>query len=406
MKALQFSVDTPKYIGAKVLGAFLGRGVFTWGPAKTVSLVDLPEPLMPGEDWVKIKTVYCGFCGSDLNLIHLHDSPTASPFTSFPCILGHEIAGEIVEAGKKVERFKPGDSVVVNPALGCEPRGISPSCTSCRNGRPANCENLARGKLPPGMFTGINAGINGGFAPFLVAHESQLFHKPREMSWESAVMTEPLGVALQTLFDNMPRGGEKILVIGGGVIGHLIMQAAHTLTPDCLISLMEPSGFAAGFAQRIGSVNLIPVDDPFAHTARVTGASIYKPMIGREITMGGYARIYDTVGSASTLNLSMRLLAARGTLSIVGIGGPVKLDLTPLWLKLQTVKGVYGSGRIDHNGSERHVFELALELMQRNRVNAEMLVTHRFRLEDYRRMIAVNRCKNRHNAMKTVVSFV
>ncbi len=405
MKALQFSVTIPKFIAAKGLKAVLGNSVFFKGPTKTIQIVDIPEPTLPSLDWVKIRTVYCGFCGSDMNLILLHDSPTASPFTSFPCITGHEAVGEIVETGAGVQGFKAGDLVAINPILGCETRDISPLCSSCKSGRTSNCENFAEGKLPPGMFLGINSGVNGGFAPFLVAHQSQLFKVPDGVSKESAVMTEPVSVALQALFDNMPLNGEKILVIGGGVIGNLIIQSARVLVPGCHISVIEPSSFAADFARRVGADEIIASDRAFAETARITKAKVYKPLLGMEIPMGGFNRIYDTVGNAATLNLSMRLLSAMGTLSVVGIGGDVKLDLTPLWLKLQTVKGVYAYGMVKYNGENRHVFEIALELMKQNKIKADILVTHKFKLEDYRQMIKVNMSKGKNQAVKTVVSF-
>ncbi len=152
MKALQFNVNVPKFLLAKTFKTVLGERVFYQGPVKTVRLVDIPEPSLPSPGWVKIRTRYCGFCGSDLNLIRLHDSPTASPFTSFPCIMGHEMVGEIVETGDSVTDFKPGDSVAINPILACRVRGISPLCPSCRSGRPASCENSARGNLPPGII--------------------------------------------------------------------------------------------------------------------------------------------------------------------------------------------------------------------------------------------------------------
>ncbi len=405
MKALQFSVNVPKFIAAKGLKAVFGNSVFYSGPAKTVRLVDVPEPSPPSPDWVKIRTIYCGFCGSDLNLMLLHDSPTASPFTSFPCVPGHEAVGEIIETGSGVQGFKAGDMVAINPILGCETREISPVCSSCRSGKPGNCENFAEGKLPPGMFIGINSGVNGGFAPFMVAHQSQLFHVPDGLGPGAAVMTEPVSVALQTLFDNMPVEDEKILVIGGGVIGNLIIQSARALAPDCHISVIEPSSFAADFARRVGADEVLAPNEALAETARITNARLYKPMLGMDIPMGGFHRIYDAVGSSSTLNLSMRLLTAMGTLSVVGIGGDVKLDLTPLWLKLQTVKGVYAYGMVDYHGENRHVFEIALSLMKQKKIKADMLVTHKFRLEDYKRMIRVNMNKGKHHAVKTVVAF-
>lgn len=405
MQALQFNVNVPKFILAKSLRALFGNKVFYSGIAKTIQIVNIPEPDLPAQDWVKIKTIHCGFCGSDLNLILLHDSPTASPFTSFPCVTGHELVGEIVETGSDVPGICIGDRVAVNPILACETRGISPVCASCHAGRPGNCENFANGRLPPGMFIGINSGVNGGFAPFVTAHKSQIYRIPDEIGWEDAVMTEPVSVALQAVYDNLPQEKEKLLVIGGGVIGNLIVQSIRAIAPSCHISVIEPSAFAAETALACGADEIIPLKKVFTQTALTTGAAVYKPMLGQKIAMGGFHRIYDTVGNAATLNRSMRILKASGTLSVVGIGGDVKLDLTPLWLKLQTVKGVYAYGLVDYRKKRCHVFEAALDLMKEKKIAAGRLVTHKFRLEDYCGMIEVNLQKGKHRAIKTVVDF-
>lgn len=405
MEALQFSVNVPKFLAAKTLRMLFGNKVFYKGPAKTVRLADIPEPVLPAPEWVKIKTLCCGFCGSDLNLILLHDSPSASPFTSFPCIMGHEMVGEIVETGPSVAGFQKGDVVAVNPGLTCETRGIEPLCRPCGEGRPGNCENFAEGNLPPGMFLGITRSVNGGFAPYFTAHRSQLYKVPDGLPLETAVMTEPVAVALQTVFDNMPAPGEKILIIGGGVIGNLVIQSIRAMAPGCGIFLIEPSSFAADMARTAGADGIIPAKEAFSRTADITGARIYKPMLGMEIPMGGFERVYDTVGISATLNLGMRLMATMGTLSVVGIGGDAKLDLTPLWLKLQTIKGVYAYGYQTFNGRDQHVFEIALDLMKKGVIAAGGLVTHTFALADYRQMIAVNLDKEKHRAMKTVVAF-
>ena len=92
-------------------------------------------------------------------------------------------------------------------------------------------------------------------------------------------------------------------------------------------------------------------------------------------------------------------------LSVVSIGKDVKLDPISLLLKLQTIKGVYRNGIVGDKGKPRHAFEIAMELMKQNRIQAEALVTYKFRLEDYRRMIAVNMNKGRHKAIKTIVAF-
>jgi threonine dehydrogenase-like Zn-dependent dehydrogenase len=90
MKAMLFSISVPKFITLKILGT-INKKLYYQGPFPTIRMADVPEPKLPSPEWVKIKTQICGFCGSDQNLIFLKDSPSASPFTSFPCIPGHEL---------------------------------------------------------------------------------------------------------------------------------------------------------------------------------------------------------------------------------------------------------------------------------------------------------------------------
>ena len=68
MKALQFSVSVPQWIALKALG-LINRKVYYKGPLAAIKLVDIAEPQLPSEEWVKIETLMCGFCASDLNLI-------------------------------------------------------------------------------------------------------------------------------------------------------------------------------------------------------------------------------------------------------------------------------------------------------------------------------------------------
>lgn len=403
MKALRFHVDVPRFLAIQALRPLTPKLCYR-GPFATVKLVDIPEPGLPSPEWVKVKTRLCGFCGSDLNLILLKDSPTASPFTSFPCVPGHEVCGEILEVGKDVRGFQVGDFVAVAPMLNCTTRAISPECRSCRQGRPANCENYAEGAFAPGMFTGICKDINGGFAEQLVAHESQLYRVPDEVSPESAALTEPLAVGVQAVLDNLPNSRDKILVIGGGVIGCLLVKAIRGLGIRCDITVVEPSPFQAEYAGRSGADHVIRGGIVDA-AAGITGGRAYKPMLGEKILMGGFDRVYDTVGHAPTLNAALRVTATGGTISVIGIGKEVKLDLTPLWLKLQTVKGCYAYGYNATAAGPKQAFQMALDMMCEGTIQVEDMLTHKFTVEEYREMIETNLDKNTNKAIKTAVSF-
>ncbi|MBI9074327.1 MAG: alcohol dehydrogenase catalytic domain-containing protein [Desulfatibacillum sp.] len=404
MEALQFSFTIPRFLALKSLGT-VKKTAYYQGRLSTIKMVDIPEPELPNGSWVKIKIKYCGFCGSDMNLIFLRDSPSASPFSSFPCILGHEFCGEILETGPEVQGFALGDMVAVAPHLGCEPRQVTPICPSCRAGRPGNCENFTKGILAPGMFTGICRDVAGGFAPFAVAHQSQLFKLPDSLGPRLGALTEPLAVAVQAILDNPPSHKDKVLVIGGGVIGQMIVWAMRAMGMECDISVSEPFPFAQDMVRRAGADHIIKDGDLFAATARITDAERYTPVMGKDICMGGFTKIFDCVGTGDTINLAMRCLASRGILSVVGIGDDVTLDLTPLWLKLQTIKGVFAYGYNMVNGKREHAFTTAMNLAMENSEFLESMITHTFSLGQYKDLIQTNLDKGRTRAVKTMFAF-
>ena len=404
MDALQFSFSIPRFLALKTLAPVHNKAFYR-GKLATIKLVNIPEPQLPNNSWVKIQIKYCGFCGSDMNLIFLRDSPSASPFSSFPCILGHEFCGVIVEKGSDVRGFEEGDLVAVAPHLGCEPRQVSPMCPSCRAGRPGNCENFTKGILAPGMFTGICRDISGGFAPYAVAHQSQLFKLPDGLSPRLGALTEPLAVAVQAVLDNPPGDKDKVLVIGGGVIGQMIVWTMRAMGMECDISVSDPFSFAQDMVKRAGADHIIKDGDLFAATARIADAERYTPVMGQDICMGGFTKIFDCVGNSATINVAMRCLASRGNLSVVGIGDDVKLDLTPLWLKLQNIKGVFAYGYNMVNGKGEHAFATAMNLALENSEFLESMITHTFSLGQYKDLIQTNLDKGKTRAVKTMFAF-
>jgi len=90
---------------------------------------------------------------------------------------------------------------------------------------------------------------------------------------------------------------------------------------------------------------------------------------------------------------------------VLGIGAEVKLDLTPLWLKLQTVRGCYGYRYNSVGGERKQAFEMALGLIEKGAVRVDDMLTHRFGIEEYREMIAVNLDKRKNRAIKTAIEF-
>jgi threonine dehydrogenase-like Zn-dependent dehydrogenase len=304
-----------------------------------------------------------------------------------------------VETGSAVEHCQTGDLVAIVPSLNCYTRAIKPVCRSCAAGITANCENFAEGAFSPGMFIGICKDINGGFAEYCVAHKSQVYRVPAGVSPESAVLVEPLAV-----LDNRPDDGEKVLVIGGGVIGAMVVKCMRALDSGCDITVVEPSLFAAEYVKQCGANRTI-TGGMIDAAIEITGGRAYRPMLGERVLMGGFDKVYDTVSHADTLNMALRVTATNGTLSIIGIGKEVKLDLTTLWLKLQTVKGCYGYRYNNIEGGRKHAYEMALDLISSKKIKVDDMLTHKFPLEKYRELIEVNVNKGAYRAMKTAVSF-
>ena len=322
----------------------------------------------------------------------------------FPACRDTSFAARSWKPAGKLTIAKPAIWLPSIPALNCHTRAIKPVCRSCAAGTTANCENFAEGAFSPGMFIGICKDINGGFAEYVVAHKSQVYLVPAGVSPESAALVEPLAVGLQAVLDNRPENTDKVLVIGGGVIGAMVVKCMRALDSGCDITVVEPSAFAAEYMKKCGANRTIRGGIIDA-AMEIAGGRAYQPLLGERVVMGGFDKVYDTVGHADTLNMALRVTATNGKLSVIGIGKEVKLDLTTLWLKLQTVKGCYGYRYNNIEGGQKHTFEMALDLLSSKKIQVDNMLTHKFPLEKYRELIEVNVKKDVHRAMKTAVSF-
>src|SRR5690606_15906977 len=107
VRAISFAAPIPTYLATLVAGRVSER--FFIGPHACTRLGDVEPPKLPGDRWVRIRTRMGGICGSDINVITLKASPSTSPFSSFPFVLGHENVGEIVEVGRAVRSVAVGE---------------------------------------------------------------------------------------------------------------------------------------------------------------------------------------------------------------------------------------------------------------------------------------------------------
>ncbi|MBN1882768.1 MAG: alcohol dehydrogenase catalytic domain-containing protein [Deltaproteobacteria bacterium] len=406
MKAIVYDFSLFKFL-ALTVGGRLSKRVF-WSPLSPVSLKNIPEPTLPNEDWVIVKTVMSGFCASDMSAIMMADSPTMTPFASFPFVLGHENVGVISQVGENVSGFSIGDRVAVNPGLSCEARGMTEMCPTCRRGDSSACENMAEGVVAKGVNTGYSTETGGGWSPYFRAHASQLF-KLDGVSDEEGVMLDPFCSSLHPVMQHFPEDDDTVLIIGAGPLGLSAVQALRGLGSTSRIIVMEKSPPAARRAMDAGADRVITSEEGgrtvYDIIGEITNAKVYKPIMGDKILMGGVNIVYDTVGHAKTMGMSLRLLATGGVYVCIGLAAVEKLDLTPLWLKKLTIAGSLGYGIETYNGKEAKTWDVALDLVRNRKVDLGRYVTHRFRLDEYKEAIRVNAFKERYKAVKTVFVF-
>lgn len=407
MLALQFSDSIPRYALSKVAGK--GKHDIYWGRGACLQARDVRPPLLPSQEWLRVRTRYGGICGSDLGTIMLHASPSTSVFTSFPFTLGHENVGTIAAVGNAAGDFSVGERVVINPLLSCTVRGITDICTMCARGDVNLCQRFHMGALSPGMLTGFCRDTGGSWSAEFVAHRSQVLRVPEWVSDENAVLVEPFAVALHAVLRAFPRNEETVLVIGGGVIGLCTIAALRALGSTATIVASVRHRFQAELAEKLGADLVIrgSKDAPAeAQLVEAFGATALKPVLGKNVIVGGARVVYECVGSPGSVDDALRFTASGGTVVLVGLAGtPRGVDWTPIWLNELTIRGSFCYAIERWDGRLLSTMDLALRLMGDGSVDLGHLVTHRFPLRDYQTALATVTNKRSSEVVKAVFEF-
>ena len=225
-------------------------------PAHPASLAEIAEPGLPRGDWARIAVSGGGICGSDLHLFerNMGGAPAlaAAMGIAFPFVLGHEIAGVVESVGPDCG-LAVGTRVAVLPDINCEPRGIDPPCAACARGWPSGCHNAGSGVLTPGSALGFTTGLGGGWADFVVAHESMLFPLPDGVSDHAATLHEPVSIAVHGLLRAPVRDGDPVLVIGAAIIGLATVAAVRGLFPSSPVTVLARHERQAEAARAVGA---------------------------------------------------------------------------------------------------------------------------------------------------------
>ncbi len=355
-------------------------------------LEELDQPVPTRSGWVMAKTRLTGICGSDAKQVFgdfgddYTDSALNGHFT-FPTVLGHEVVAEIAEVGDGVTSLEVGQRVVLNPWLSCVPRGIDPLCGACRDGDYSLCWHFLDGPLAAGIHTGTSKDAPGGFAEYLPAHESMWIPVPNGISDEVAVLGDPFAVSLHSVTRNPPPPGGKVLVYGGGALGATATAILRALHPDVEVMVVARFPAQAALARRLGAtvVDPYPVEQLLETAAAWSGGVLQR--VDGALPMahpGGIDVVYDTVGTGETAEIGVRLLKARGTMVKSGVHAPERWEWSPLYFKEISWVGSNAFGVEEVDGVRLHGIAHYLRLVEDGRIDMTGMLTHTFRLDQWR----------------------
>lgn len=248
-----------------------------------------PKPEI-GEHDVLIQIKACGVCGTD---VHIYEGDPGAADVNPPAILGHEFSGIIIDIGKSVNKYKPGDRVCVDPNCYC---GI---CEPCRTGNVHFCEHM----------TGYGTTVDGGFAEFCAVDEKQVYLLGENTTFEQGAMTEPVACCLHGIDLCEIKPGHQVTVIGGWMIGLLMVQLAK-LAGASKVALLEPEASKRITGKNLGADICI---DPIHEDVK---ASL------KESGMNWIHTVIECVGKTTTIQQAIEIAGNKGTVMMFGLTKP------------------------------------------------------------------------------------
>ena len=323
------------------------RAAYLIGP-RELEIREVPAPAAP-DDGLVLQVKACGVCGSDIR--RWREGP-ASGSVITP---GHEVAGIVVEVGSRITQYAPGDSIAVAPDVHCG------RCHYCQHGMYNLCDDL--------RFVGITPGYGGGFAEkLLLSHEiltNGVVHPmPEGLSFVDAALAEPCSSVLATHDKAGTSLDDVVVVIGAGPTGCLHVVVSQARGARVIVS--QRSAIRREMARRF---NPEAVVDPAAEDLEA---------VVRELTGGlGASMVICANPVAATQTQAVEIVRKGGR--VVFFGGLPRAD--PM-TTLDSNRIHYGEievvGAFSYHPS---LHQLALDLLARKTIPADLLVTHTYPLD-------------------------
>lgn len=316
---------------------------------------EVPCPVPRASDEVVVRIKSCGICATDYKAIR-----GIRTNVTFPFIPGHEPSGVVSAVGAGVLHFKEGDEVI------CQPSGYCGYCAHCRVGNTHFCDTAftTGGDGPTDVWP-------GAFAEYMRTKEQCLFHKPKEISFDAAALTEPLSGAWKGVVQySEMKVGDDVVIIGVGSIGLLCLMVAKAAGAGRLIAV-DNSAHARTNALRFGATHVVD------HSDGQGRQRVY------DIIPGGPDLVVEAAGPIGAVKLMVDLRRRGTKWNLFGITTHEKFELDGGLTH-------FLEGRMDASfGTTPLAMQSAIRLMERGLVDPEKIITHRFKLEQMNDALAI-----------------
>ena len=418
MKALVFEYKISRLAIGRILGSFFLRGYLT--KLGFLHLKEIPNPNLKNDDWIIVKTKFCGICGSDHKQVFL-DGNRDNPMTaviSWPQILGHEAVGTIVK-GATSKGLNIGDRIVLNPWLGCIPRGIDPPCIACQEGNNTLCRNFTNGNLTRGIHTGNSSDATGGFAEFFPAHNSMAFKIPDDISWDQATLSDPFSVAFHSILKVSPKPGSICVVYGCGNLGLLTIHILKSVFNEVQVIAIARFDHQAKMAKVFGADIIIRSSPPYRiiqNIADYVNCDIVYLKKKKPWLIEGVDFLFDTVASPETLEIGIRIVKSRvspkdskskgsGAIVVTGVSSPKRFEWTPWYFKEINIIGSNAFSVEEYEGYKEHAYQHYFRFLREGRVNPSEMITHKYPLSSYKKAFLTAHNQEKYKSIKVGFSY-
>ena len=308
--------------------------------AKNLEIATIKKPVSQnGSVVVRVKA--CGICGSDL---HYFEAGQPQEL-----IMGHEFSGMVVDPGDR-EDLKIGDRVTGLPISPCG------HCEACKTGNVQYCANTWTNAV------GLSLTNPGGLAEFLSCRSDMVKKLPDKVTFLEGTMVEPAAVSLHAINLADIKVGDKVLIIGGGIIGLMAAEFAK-LNGATYVALMETNMKRGKKAMKYGKVNEV---------YNATNPDVIEKAVKK--TNGGFDKVIECCGNKYAISEAIMTVKPGGTIVLVG----VSLGTVDIPLVASVMKEAKLLGAIAYTEKE---FETVIKLIEKNILDVDKYIDAKINLD-------------------------